>query len=76
MGFNSPSPPPIFIESNTMKKELNSIPPPPPRPPLRTFRTTLFGPEIETKESKQALVNYKNYMRGWNDALKARGLIQ
>jgi len=59
-----------------MKKELNNIPSPPPGPPLRTFRTTLFGPDIETEKSKQSLVNYKNYMLGYMDALKARGLIQ
>jgi len=42
------------------------IPKPPPGPPGRTFRFTIFGSK-ETKESIRARQDYEVYMRGYRD---------
>lgn len=70
-------PPPILMESNTMKEfnyQPNGIikPKPPPGPPPRQFRSGFLGIEIETEESKQAIHDYQQYMLGYMDALKGR----
>ena len=40
----------------------------PPGPPNRTFKETLFRGLMETKESKQRLRDYNNFMKGWRAA--------
>ena len=40
-------------------------PPPPPGPPIRSFKVTFFGGDVETEESKQRTRDYDNFMKGW-----------
>jgi hypothetical protein len=43
-------------------------PQPPPGPPCRMFKQTLFGNEVETKKSIQWQRDYLMFMKGWRFA--------
>jgi len=45
---------------------------PPIPPPCRTFKQTFWSGLVETKESRQATRDWKNYIRGYGEGLKVR----
>lgn len=44
------------------------LPPPPPGPPSRTYKRTLFGVDVETKESIRNQRDYAMFMKGYRFA--------